>query len=232
MSRIVAFIFARGGSKGIPGKNIKKLFGKPLIAWSIEHARAVQRIGRVIVSTDSEEIAEVARDHGAEVPFMRPAELARDDSPEWLAWRHALEFLKHDEGALPEAMVSLPTTSPLRLPEDVENCLDVFERDRPDVVITVTSARRNPHFNMVTINSAGAARLVIPTVAGVTRRQDAPLVFDMTTVVYVARPEFILARQGLFDGHVRAVVVPPERALDIDTPLDFKMAEFMMEKGD
>ena len=230
MSRIIACIFARGGSKGLPGKNIKKMAGKPLIAWSIEHARAVPRIGRVIVSTDSEEIAAVARAHGAEVPFMRPLELARDDSPEWLAWRHALEFLKRDEGALPEAMVSLPTTSPLRAPEDVEHCLDVFERDRPDMVITVTEARRSPYFNMVTVDGAGAARLVIPTTTGISRRQDAPPVYDITTVVYVARPEFVLARQGLFEGRVSAVHVPPERALDIDTPLDFRMAECMMDK--
>lgn len=230
MSRIVACIFARGGSKGLPGKNIKKLAGKPLLAWSIEHARAVPRIERVIVSTDSEEIAAVARAHGAEVPFLRPPELARDDSPEWLAWRHALEFLKRDEGTLPEAMVSLPTTSPLRVPEDIENCLDVFERDWPDMVITVTEARRSPYFNMVTVDEVGSARLVIPPATGITRRQDAPLVHDITTVVYVARPEFVLAHQGLFEGRISAVHVPPERALDVDTPLDFRMAECMMEK--
>jgi CMP-N-acetylneuraminic acid synthetase len=232
MSRIVACIFARGGSKGLPGKNIKNLTGKPLIAWSIEHALSVPRIGRVIVSTDSEEIAAVARAHGAEVPFMRPAELAQDDSPEWLAWRHALEFLKRDEGTMPEAMVSLPTTSPLRAPDDVERCLDAFERDRPDMVITVTIARRNPYFNMVTVDGAGLARLVIPPAKGIARRQDAPSVYDITTVAYVARPEFVLSRQGLFEGRVSAVQVPPERALDIDTPLDFRVAECIMDKGE
>ena len=90
--KTVAFIFARGGSKGLPGKNIKPLAGKPLIAWSIDHARAVERIKRVIVSTDSQEIADIAHEFGAEVPFMRPQELARDDSPEGLAWRHALHY--------------------------------------------------------------------------------------------------------------------------------------------
>lgn len=230
MNRIVACIFARGGSKGLPGKNIKQLAGKPLVAWSIKHARAVPRIRRVIVSTDSEEIAEVARAHGAEVPFMRPAELAQDNSPEWLAWRHALEFLQQDEGSLPEAMVSLPTTSPLRDPEDIEHCLDAFERDQPDMVITVTEARRSPYFNMVTVDDAGLAKLVIAPETGITRRQDAPLVYDITTVAYVARPEFVLARQGLFEGRVSAVQIPPERALDIDTPLDFRVAECLMNK--
>ena len=122
--KVVAFIFARGGSKGLPGKNIRPLGGKPLIAWSIEHALAVKRIERVIVSTDSEEIAAVARDYGAEVPFIRPAELAQDDSPEWLSWRHALNYLGETTGALPEVMVSVPTTAPLRLAIDIENCLD------------------------------------------------------------------------------------------------------------
>jgi len=97
--KAVAFIFARGGSKGLPGKNTRMLNGKPLIAWSIGHAQAVPRIERVIVSTDSPDIAAVAIQYGAEVPFLRPAELARDDSPEWLAWRHALNYLRTAQGA-------------------------------------------------------------------------------------------------------------------------------------
>ena len=95
--KAVAFIFARGGSKGLPGKNVRLLDGKPLIAWSIEHARAVKRIERVIVSTDSQEIANVARQFGAEVPFIRPKEFALDDSPEWIAWQHALNYLTEKE---------------------------------------------------------------------------------------------------------------------------------------
>ena len=121
---IVGFIFARGGSKGLPGKNIRPFCGKPLIAWSIDHARAVSRIDRVIVSTDSHEIAEVALAAGAEVPFIRPAELAQDNSSEWLAWRHALNFVRQTDGALPEVMVSIPTTAPLRVPDDIKRCVD------------------------------------------------------------------------------------------------------------
>ena len=141
--KAVAFIFARGGSKGLPGKNIRPLGGKPLIAWAIEQALSVKRIGRVIVSTDSEEIAAVARDFGAEVPFIRPTELARDDSPEWLAWRHALNYLRETTGVLPEVMVSVPTTAPLRLAVDIENCLDEYEKGDADIVITVTDAHRD-----------------------------------------------------------------------------------------
>jgi CMP-N-acetylneuraminic acid synthetase len=226
--KAVAFIFARGGSKGLPGKNIRLLGGKPLIAWSIEHALAVKRIVRVIVSTDSEEIAAVARDHGAEVPFIRPAELARDDSPEWLAWRHALNFLRETTGELPEVMVSVPTTAPLRLVLDIENCLDEYEKGDADMVITVTDANRSPYFNMVKILPDGAVGLVIPPDGSITRRQDATVVYDMTTVAYVARPEFVMTSNGAFEGRVRYVHIPTERALDIDTALDFKIAECLI----
>jgi len=226
--KAVAFIFARGGSKGLPGKNIRPLGGKPLIAWSIEHALAVRRIGRVIVSTDSPEIAGVAREHGAEVPFIRPAELAGDDSPEWLAWRHALNYLLEKDGALPDAMVSVPATAPLRLPLDIENCLDAYEKGDVDVVITVTDAHRSPYFNMVKANPDGTVGLVIPPQSSIARRQDAPVVFDMATVAYVARPEFVMTHNAVFEGRVRHVHIPAERAIDIDTLLDFRTAEFLM----
>jgi len=227
--KATAFIFARGGSKGLPGKNIRPLGGKPLIAWSIEHAQAVRRIDRVIVSTDSEEIARVAREYGAEVPFARPAELATDESPEWLAWRHALKYLGDSENGLPEAMVSVPTTAPLRLPVDIENCLDRFENGDADMVITVTKANRSPYFNMVKAHPDGTVGLVIPPDAAIARRQDVPTVFDMATVAYVARPEFVLTHNAIFEGRVLSVDVPAERALDIDTLLDFQVAECLLK---
>lgn len=226
--KATALIFARGGSKGLPGKNIRSLGGKPLIAWSIEHALAVNRIERVIVSTDSGEIAAVAREYGAEVPFLRPAELARDDSPEWLAWRHALNYLRDADGALPEAMVSVPTTAPLRLPLDIENCLDEYQKGDADMVITITDAHRSPYFNMVKTHPDGTMGLVISPQSAVARRQDAPAVYDMATVAYVARPEFVMTHNATFDGRVRAVHVPKERAIDIDTMLDFQIAECLL----
>jgi CMP-N-acetylneuraminic acid synthetase len=230
---VVAFIFARGGSKGLPGKNIRLLCGKPLIAWSIEHALDVSRISRVIVSTDSDEIAEVARHYGAEVPFIRPTELAQDDSPEWLAWRHAMTFLQDTEGVLPDAMISVPTTAPLRHSIDLENCLDEFAKGDSDTVITVSNAHRNPWFNMVKKNQDGSFGLVMGQHIGFSRRQDAPAVYDIATVAYVVRPEFVLKEMGTFSGRVRAVLVPVERALDIDTLFDFELAEYLMaRRGD
>jgi CMP-N-acetylneuraminic acid synthetase len=227
--KAVAFIFARGGSKGLPGKNIRLLRGKPLIAWSIEQALAVKRIARVIVSTDSEEIAEVARNYGAEVPFIRPAGLAKDDSPEWQAWRHALNFLLETTGQLPAVMVSVPTTAPLRMPLDIENCLDEYEKGGADIVITITDAHRNPYFNMVKINADGTVGLVNPPQLALARRQDTPIVYDITTVCYVANPAFVMTHNAAFEGRVKAVHVPAQRAIDIDTLLDFQIAEYLAE---
>jgi CMP-N-acetylneuraminic acid synthetase len=229
--KAIAFIFARGGSKGLPGKNIRPLAGKPLIAWSIEQARAVQRIERVIVSTDCQQIADVALQYGAEVPFMRPKKFALDDSPEWLAWQHALNYLKENEGLLPKVMVSVPTTAPLRSVTDLNNCLDEYEKKGGvDVVVTVTEASRSPYFNMVKRNSDGTVDLLISPPNILTRRQDAPSVYDMSTVAYVLRPEFVMTHQSIFDGRVRAVHVPLERAIDIDTLMDFRLAEFYLSQ--
>lgn len=226
---IVATIFARGGSKGVPRKNIRLLNGKPLIAYAIEAARGAPSIGRVVVSTDDAEIASVAKQFGAEVPFMRPNELARDDSPEWLAWRHAIETLESQNGSYKvDILVSVPATAPLRTTDDIEACVQKLITTDADIVITVTPASRNPYFNMVTLNASHEAQLVIPLKGEFHRRQDAPPVYDMTTVAYAARANFVKNHNTLFGGKVKAVIIPPERALDIDTELDFQIAEVLM----
>ncbi|MES2755186.1 MAG: acylneuraminate cytidylyltransferase family protein [Pseudomonadota bacterium] len=226
-----AFIFARGGSKGVPGKNIRVLAGTPLIAHSIDVALASPSLGAVTVSTDDAEIAAIARAHGALVPFLRPAELASDTAGEWGAWQHAIRWSEATDGPF-DAFVSLPATSPFRSVDDVEACLAVLRADpAADVVATVKAADRSPYFNMVTIGADGAARLVIAPTGDVVRRQDAPAVWDMTTVAYAARPAFVLRHAGLFDGRLRVVEVPAERALDIDTEFDFALAECIAERG-
>jgi len=227
---IAALICARGGSKGIPGKNVKPLAGVPLIAWSVRCALEVSRVPRVIVSTDSEEIAETAAAAGAEVPFIRPAELAGDQSSEWKVWQHALEFLRADSGAFPDGLLVVPPTAPLRLVKDLEACLDVYEEHSPDLVITVREAHCNPYYNMVSVNESGDSVVVIPTKSVAHRRQDAPKVYDMTTVGYVARPEFVMSSSSMFEGRLRQVEIPAERAIDIDNPIDFEMAECLMNR--
>lgn len=226
---VIAAIFARGGSKGVPGKNIRELCGKPLIAWAIETAKASRYVTRLIVSTDSDAIADVARRYGAEVPFMRPAELARDDSSELDAWKHAIREVEAAAGPF-DALVTVPATSPLRITADVDAAAEALLGSDADVVITVTPADRNPYYNMVIREEDGSTRVVIPSGSGVNRRQAAPEVFDVTTVAYAARPRFVLQSNSLFEGKVHSVVVPRDRALDIDTELDFRIAEFMMKE--
>jgi len=230
MKNITAFIFARGGSKGLPGKNILPLDGKPLLAHSIDHAKSIKRINRIIVSTDSEEIAKVAIKFGAEI-LMRPPNICEDDSPEFLSWKHAVNYLNKESLVTNDAIISIPTTAPLRSPLDLERCLDEFEKYKPDAVVTVTDAHRNPYFNMVKKQANGEVKLVLNAKVGFSRRQDTPIMYDMTTVGYVLDTKFIMNNNHLFEGIVRNVFIPVERAIDIDTNLDFKIAEYILNSG-
>ena len=228
---VLGVVTARAGSKGIPGKNTKLLAGKPLIAYTIEAALASGVFDRLILTTDDECAARIARDLGCEVPFMRPAELAADDAPEWLAWRHAVRTLDATGGRRKvDVLVAVPTTSPLRVARDVDACVETLLESDADVVITVTPAARSPYYNMVVLDE-GYARPVIHPSGPLHRRQDAPRVFDMTTVAYAARAGYVVSAEGLFDGKVRAVMVPRERALDIDTELDLEIAEFLAHRS-
>jgi len=220
------FIFARGGSKGVPGKNIRPLNGVPLIGHAIRAGKDCGLLDRIIVSTDDPKIAAVAKEYGAEVPFMRPAELAQDNAPEWLAWRHAVKAVDSFD-----LFVSLPCTAPLRTARDVRDCIELFEQGGCDMVVTARAAERHPSFNMVTMSDDGYAAIAMPSGERITRRQDAPPIFDLTTVCYVTTPDFIQKNEGVFQGKVKAVVIPPERALDIDTEQDFAFAEFLMERN-
>ncbi len=227
---IYAFIFARGGSKGLPRKNILPLAGKPLIAYSIETAKQISRVSRIIVSTDDEEIAQVAQDWGAEVPFMRPKELSSDNCAERLAWAHALQAIGNTKDGGPcDIFLSLPCTAPLRSVEDVDNCIDTYINYPCDAVITSSPAQRHPMFNMIIENTNGNVSLIMP--ANIARRQDVPKIYDMTTAAYVVRPEFIFSNKPLLEGRVKHVVLPRERAIDIDDALDFSFAEFLLTQS-
>lgn len=224
--RTFAFIFARGGSKGLPGKNIRHFGGLPLLAHGIRLAHSIDRIERVFVSTDDAAIAAVAREYGAEV-IDRPAELATDTASEWMAWRHAIDHVRATLGLTFDTMLSLPATSPLRNQSDVQGCLDAL-RGEVEAVITVTPSARSPYFNMVTEGADGFSRVVLGN-AKFQRRQDVPQVYDVTTVAYVTRPDFVLTHANLFEGRVKAVVVPKERAVDIDDEFDFKVAQALLD---
>lgn len=225
-----AFIFARGGSKGVPNKNIRSFAGKPLIAWTIEFARNLEFVESVIVSTDSVEIAEIAIKYGAQVPFMRPPELAGDDTPEWLAWRHALTTLYDSEDLLQKEFLSLPSTAPLRNQQDVEAALLNFRKGDVDVVVTMSEARRHPSFNIVRSSNEGYIELFEKSHINKHNRQAFEEVFDIATVCYVAKPSFIMNHDSIFEGRVRGSRVPQERCIDIDSILDFDVAEYMFMK--
>jgi N-acylneuraminate cytidylyltransferase len=219
-----AFVFARGGSKGVPRKNLRPLAGKPLIAHAIAAAKEAPSIARVVVSTDDPEIARVAVEHGAEAPFLRPAALAGDGTPEWLAWRHAIEQVR------PALFVSVPTVCPLRTGEDVERCIARHRQGDADLVLTVTPARANPYYTMVEIGADGAPHLVKQPPQALHGRQAAPPVFEIVAGCYVAAPDFVMEHAGIWDGRVRTVTLPAERAVDIDTEVDFALAELLMTR--
>ena len=224
-----AFTFARGGSKGITKKNLAPLDGKPLIEYSIVAAQNNNYIDEVYVSTDDTGIANIASELGACVPFLRPKELSKDDTPEFLAWQHALKFLK-DKDELPNIFISLPATAPLRSNKDISKSIETLINSDADISISVAKSDRNPYFNMVTIDQNGYAKIVINPSKPITRRQDAPSVYDISTVAYSSWPDYILNNTTVFDGKVITVEVPKERALDIDTPLDLMLAEFLLQK--
>ena len=227
--KYIVLICARGDSKGLPGKNIKPLNGTPLIGWSINIAKKIDRVSRIIVSTDSEDIARVALEYGAEVPFMRSKELAQDDSSEWLVWRHAIKYMESNTGENVDAIIVLPTTAPLRSVDDVNSCIDLYENEEVDSIITVGAASRNPYFNMIVNDENGYASQVISPESQTTRRQDAPEVYDMTTVAYVVNSDFVKRFNGIFDGKTKSVLIPRERVIDIDDLTDFKVAECLVQ---
>ncbi len=224
------FVFARSGSRGVPGKNIRPLCGKPLIAYAVESGLASGCVERMVVSTDSPEIAAIAVSYGAEAPFLRPAELAGDTSAEILAWKHAIRFLR-ELGDDFDVFVSLPATAPLRTPDDVRQCVELYKAGNCDVVVTCTEAGHSPYFNMIALDGAGFARVALSGGEGIPfRRQDTPKLYDMTTIAYVASADFILGCDSLWDGLVKAVVVDRIHAVDIDNMFDMEVAEHFMRK--
>ena len=224
--------FARGGSKGVPGKNLRTVGGQSLLELAVTLGLSMASIDRMLCSTDSAEIRAEAIKFGAEVPTLRPAELAQDDSPEWAAWQHCALHLIRDGAQENDLMVSLPATSPLREERDVQQAIDVFRAGAFDLVLGVCESSTSPWFNMVVRESQGEVVLVSTSGLGeIVRRQDAPTVFDVTTVVYVTTLGFVLGAPGIFAGMVGSVIVPRERALDIDTELDLDVANFLARRN-
>ncbi len=222
-------IGARGGSKGVAGKNIRPLLGKPLIAWSIEQALACPEIDRVVISTDSPAIAEVARACGAEAPFMRPAELASDTAGKWEVWQHALQACEAHYGEPIDLFVDLDCTSPLRDVEDISRAIAQFRSSDVDAVFSVCEARKNPYFNMLEVDD-GYLRICKALPKPIVRRQDAPKVYEHVASIYVLSPDYLRRGTGLLSGRTHGYDIGTAKSPDIDSEFDFEFVEYLMKK--
>lgn len=226
---ILATICCRGGSKGVPGKNIRLLNGIPLIAHTIKSALACKLIDDLIISTDSEEIATIAKQYGAKVLFMRPAELATDTSSKWLVFIHAVKTYESITGNSVDLLVDLDVTAPLKTPEDIDNAIKMSLDDTmADVVITGYEPERNPYFNMMEIMPNGYAEIVKKSEKPIVRRQDAPLIFSLTPAAYVVKKQALYNFDHWSQAVCKISPMPRDRAIDIDTEYDFKLIEIIM----
>jgi CMP-N,N'-diacetyllegionaminic acid synthase len=225
--RVLATICARGGSKGVPGKNTRPLLGKPLLAYTIECAKACVDVDRIIISTDSDEIAAAAEPWGGPVSFRRPSEMASDNAAKIHAIRHATSYVETHDDYHPDIVVDLDVTSPLRGPEDITACIDYLLDYDMEAVVSVYEAERNPYFNMVEF-SGHRIQLVKQLSTPFVRRQDAPPVYSVSGSIFAFRRSCLMSITHLFSGRWGASIIPRERAVDIDHEIDFQFVEFLM----
>ena len=223
-NRFIVIIPARGGSKGIPNKNLKDLLGKPLIAYSIECALNSKYINRVIVSTDSSEIAEVSKKYGAEVPFLRPAELATDSSPVIDTFIYTIERLEKGEGLIIDNFIVLQPTSPLRTTKDLDEAIELFIKKRADSVVSFTS-EEHPIYWHKYLGDDGRLEDFISS--SISRRQDYRKTYYPNGAIYVFRKALILQR-NYYSDNTYAYIMPRNRSIDIDYQEDFDYIEYLM----
>jgi CMP-N,N'-diacetyllegionaminic acid synthase len=231
MSNVLCTICARGGSKGVKNKNITLLNGKPLIAYSIEQARKTELFDHIVISTDHDEIADIAKKYGGEVFFKRSAEMASDTAGKLNVIRDA--FIRSEEyySRKYDYIIDLDATSPLRNVEDIKLSFSQFLKDDNDNLITAMPSRRSPYFNLVELDKNGKVSLSKKLEGGIVRRQDAPKSYDMNASIYIWKRDTILNCNTLFLDNTGLYVMPEERSIDIDTQLDFEFVEFMMKRG-
>lgn len=232
LAPLLAVIPARGGSKGLPGKNLRPFAGLPLIAHSIRFAALAPQIDRCIVSTDCEEIARVAREHGGDVPFLRPAELARDETPMWPVLQHALSEIERSEGRRYGSLLLLDPTSPCRLPEDVTRALEMLEEDARAAGVVAVS---EPHFNprWVCVEERGGYMAHAFESRTYVRRQDVPKVYRVNALLYLWRRQHVADQpEPQWDSTPhRMLILPEERAVHIDELHDFQLGELLVRAG-
>ena len=228
MPRVLALITARGGSKGLPGKNVRPLLGRPLIAWSITAAIECRSVDRVIVSTDDEVIAKAARDGGAEVPFLRPSELAQDGSSHISVVEHALDWLRERESLVPDYLLLLQPTCPLRTSEDIEAAVALALEKKARAVVSVCEPRHHP-FALKRLTPEGTLADFMPSGLAYARRQDFPAVWAVNGAIYLTQPAVLRNERTFEPADTIPYLMPQERSIDIDTLWDFQLAEMILQ---
>jgi CMP-N,N'-diacetyllegionaminic acid synthase len=221
---IMAIIPARGGSKGIPRKNIRLLAGKPLIAWTIEEAKKSKYIDRLILSSEDEEIIETAKKWGCEVPFVRPPELAQDNTPGIEPVIHAIKNTERKY----DYVVLLQPTSPLRTVEDIDGCIEKCVQEDAQSCVSICQAEHSPYW-MYILSEQGKMQKLIKA-GNFTRRQDLPIVYRLNGALYVARTELILKEKSFFCDETKGYVMNPDHSVDIDTEMDFLLGELLIKR--
>lgn len=223
---ILAIIPARGDSKSIKNKNIVPLEGKPLIAYSIQTALSCKNIDKVIVSTDSQKIAEIARHYGAEIPFLRPKALATDTSPVILTLQHAISWFEQKNKKI-DVVVVLQPTNPFRRVEDINQSLKLLDKPKTDSVVSVCQAEHNPYFVMAKIKNNYLDYPLIKTRTKIYNRQQAPIIYRINGCLYTVKKEIIMKKNALITARTRPLVMPAIFSIDIDVPQDLLFCKFL-----
>jgi len=227
--RILGTICARGGSKGVKNKNIRNLAGKPLIAYTIEYLKSWGKTYRIVCSTDSEKIADIAKKYGAEIPFMRPAELATDISGKLEVIQHIVRFCEKQENKKYDIVVDLDPTAPLREKKFLSEAFEIFMKSDANNLYSVSKSRKNPYFNMVELDENDYAHL--SKKSEVKRRQDAKQVYDMNASIYIFKRDFLLNTKTYHSEKTAIYEMPEISSVDIDNEIDFLFIEYLIKKG-
>ena len=223
MHKVFCFIFARGGSKRIPNKNLLKINNKSLLEITLNLAKKVKKIDKIFVSSDSKKILRIAKKNNVKI-IKRPKLLCSSNSNEFESWKHAIDNLRKKK-IIFDYFLSLPTTSPLRIKNDILKLIRKFSKSKYDLVLCATDTNRFPHYNMV-VKKKNKIELIIKKSRGIKKRN----IFDLTTVGYIAKPKFIMKAKSIFDGKVGYIKIPRERSIDIDDFYDLKVARLLLSK--
>ncbi len=226
---VLALVTARGGSKELPRKNVAPLCGKPLIAWTIEATFQSEALDRIVVSTDDEKIAQVSRQYGAEVPFMRPAELALDDSAHIDVVLHAVEWLAQHDRYEPDYVMLLQPTSPLRRASDIRQAVALAVKNHAPGVIGLVRTDNHPYW-LKTVAADGSIQPFMEPPAGYWRRQDLPPVYRPNGAIYLVRRDVLVAERSLCPKGSLAYTMPKDRSLDVDDAVDLQLAELLLKQ--